>query len=52
MFSVLNFDGGNAYEQIIEATENFSEKYCIGAGGYVSVYVAKLSNGKNFAVRR
>uniref|UniRef100_A0A0D9Y762 non-specific serine/threonine protein kinase n=1 Tax=Oryza glumipatula TaxID=40148 RepID=A0A0D9Y762_9ORYZ len=52
MFSVLNFDGGNAYEQIIEATENFSEKYCIGAGGYVSVYVAKLSNGKNFAVKK
>ncbi|KRH40118.1 hypothetical protein GLYMA_09G239700v4 [Glycine max] len=36
MFSIWNYD------DIIEATENFDIIYCIGAGGYGSVYKAQL----------
>ncbi|XP_078153187.1 uncharacterized protein LOC144548401 [Carex rostrata] len=42
IFSVWNFDGRDAYEEIIRATENFDEKYCIGSGGYARVYKAIL----------
>uniref|UniRef100_J3KZ08 non-specific serine/threonine protein kinase n=1 Tax=Oryza brachyantha TaxID=4533 RepID=J3KZ08_ORYBR len=52
VFSIWNYDGGNAYERIIEVTENFSEKYCIGAGGHGSVYVAKFSASEIFAVKK
>jgi tRNA A-37 threonylcarbamoyl transferase component Bud32 len=42
IFSVWNFDGRDAYEEIIRATENFDEKYCIGSGGHARVYKAIL----------
>jgi len=42
IFSVWNFDGGVVYEDIIGATENFNEKYCIGIGGNATVYKALL----------
>ncbi|KAK8935466.1 putative LRR receptor-like serine/threonine-protein kinase [Platanthera zijinensis] len=29
-FSIWNFDGKTVYEDIIQRTENFDEKYCIG----------------------
>jgi len=41
LFSIWNYDGHIAYEDIIEATEDFDIKYCIGVGGYGSVYKAK-----------
>ncbi|XP_078165867.1 uncharacterized protein LOC144560511 isoform X2 [Carex rostrata] len=42
-FSVWNFDGRDAYKEIIRATENFDEKYCIGSGGHSRVYRAILA---------
>ncbi|XP_042518503.1 MDIS1-interacting receptor like kinase 2-like [Macadamia integrifolia] len=36
----------------MEATEEFDIKYCIGTGGYGSVYVAKLPTGKVVAVKK
>ncbi|CAH1435458.1 unnamed protein product [Lactuca virosa] len=33
-------------------TEDFNLKYCIGTGGYGSVYEAKLPNGKTFALKK
>ncbi|KAI7744866.1 hypothetical protein M8C21_017463, partial [Ambrosia artemisiifolia] len=50
--SVLNYDGNIAYEDFIAATEDFDLKYCIGTGGYGSVYEAKLPNGKTFALKK
>nr|XP_029123021.1 MDIS1-interacting receptor like kinase 2-like [Elaeis guineensis] len=61
LFSILNFDGeavfeqfdGKAiYEEIIDATENFDEKYCIGTGGYGSVYKARLRTGQVVAAKK
>jgi hypothetical protein len=52
LFSIWNYDGHIAYEDIIEATEDFDIKYCIGAGGYGSVYKAKLPGGKVIALKK
>ncbi|KAJ0768825.1 putative protein kinase RLK-Pelle-LRR-XI-1 family [Helianthus annuus] len=50
--SILNYDGTIAYEDFITATQDFDLKYCIGTGGYGSVYEAKLSDGKTFALKK
>ncbi|KAI3872987.1 hypothetical protein MKW92_025136 [Papaver armeniacum] len=52
IFSVQDYDGKLVFEEIIEATENFDTKYCIGTGGYGSVYKAELSTGQVFAVKK
>ncbi|GKU97120.1 hypothetical protein SLEP1_g10300 [Rubroshorea leprosula] len=52
IFSIWNFDGRIAYEDIIEATEDFDIKYCIGTGGYGSVYRAQLPSGKVVALKK
>ena len=52
IFSIWDYDGKIAYEDIIEATEDFDIKYCIGIGGYDSVYKAKLTNGKQVALKK
>ncbi|GKV08694.1 hypothetical protein SLEP1_g20292 [Rubroshorea leprosula] len=52
IFSLWNFDGRVAYEDIIAATEDFDIKYCIGTGGYGSVYQAQLPNGKVVALKK
>ncbi|KAF6153382.1 hypothetical protein GIB67_003572 [Kingdonia uniflora] len=52
LFCVWNYDGNIVYEDIIEATENFSPEYCIGTGGYGSVYKAELSTGQVVAVKK
>ncbi|XP_050277842.1 MDIS1-interacting receptor like kinase 2-like [Quercus robur] len=52
MFVVWSYDGKMVYENIIEATENFDEKHCIGVGGYGIVYKAKLPTGEVFAVKK
>ncbi|KAL4585798.1 hypothetical protein LXL04_010424 [Taraxacum kok-saghyz] len=52
VYSILNYDGRIAYEDFINATEDFDLKYCIGRGGYGSVYEAKLPNGKTFALKK
>ncbi|XP_048128994.1 probable leucine-rich repeat receptor-like protein kinase At1g35710 [Rhodamnia argentea] len=50
--SIWNYDGRIAYEDIINATEDFDIKYCIGIGGYGSVYRAQLPNGKIVALKK
>ncbi|KAK3227513.1 hypothetical protein Dsin_007375 [Dipteronia sinensis] len=52
MFSIWNYDGKIAYEDIIEATEDFDIRYCIGTGGYGSVYKAQLPSGKVVALKK
>ncbi|KAK1383685.1 putative leucine-rich repeat receptor-like protein kinase [Heracleum sosnowskyi] len=52
VFSVWNFDGNLAYKDIIKATNDFDYRYCIGTGGYGSVYEARLPNGKVVAVKK
>ncbi|KAG2549917.1 hypothetical protein PVAP13_9KG228400 [Panicum virgatum] len=52
VLSVWNFDGKLAFEDIIRATENFSESYIIGSGGYGRVYKAQLQGGRLVAVKR
>ncbi|KAJ0041821.1 hypothetical protein Pint_19311 [Pistacia integerrima] len=52
VFSIWNYDGKIAFEDMVEATEDFDIKYCIGTGGYGSVYRAQLSNGKVVALKK
>ncbi|XP_043696307.1 MDIS1-interacting receptor like kinase 2-like [Telopea speciosissima] len=52
IFSIWNYDGTIAYSDIIEVTGDFDIKYCIGTGGYGSVYIAKLPKGKVVAVKK
>lgn len=40
------------FEDIIEATEDFDIKYCIGTGGYGSVYKAQLTSSKVIALKK
>ncbi|KAL4272467.1 hypothetical protein GQ457_13G025320 [Hibiscus cannabinus] len=50
--SIWNYDGKIAYEDIIAATEDFDFRYCIGIGGYGSVYRAQLPCGKVVALKK
>uniref|UniRef100_K4AJ20 non-specific serine/threonine protein kinase n=1 Tax=Setaria italica TaxID=4555 RepID=K4AJ20_SETIT len=52
MFSVWNFDGKLAFDDIIRATENFNDKYVIGMGGCGKVYKALLQDGQLVAVKK
>jgi serine/threonine protein kinase len=52
LFSIWNYDGYIAYKDIIEATKDFDIKYCLGTGGYGSVYKAELPNGKVAALKK
>ncbi|KAK7856492.1 mdis1-interacting receptor like kinase 2, partial [Quercus suber] len=52
LFSIWNYDGNIAFEDIIEATEDFDIRYCIGTGGYGSVYKAQLPSGKVVALKK
>ncbi|KAG7964620.1 hypothetical protein I3843_09G179700 [Carya illinoinensis] len=52
IFSIWNYDRHIAYEDIIEATEDFDIKYYIGTGGYGSVYKAKLPSGNVVALKK
>jgi len=52
LFSVWNYDGKIAFEDIIEATEDFDLKYCIGTGGYGSVYRAQFPSGNVVALKK
>uniref|UniRef100_A0A7N2R137 non-specific serine/threonine protein kinase n=1 Tax=Quercus lobata TaxID=97700 RepID=A0A7N2R137_QUELO len=45
MFTIWSYDGKMVYENIIDATEEFDPKYCIGVGGYGSVYKVELPTG-------
>ncbi|KAG7032447.1 MDIS1-interacting receptor like kinase 2, partial [Cucurbita argyrosperma subsp. argyrosperma] len=52
VFSIWNYDGKIAYQDIIDATEDFDIKYCIGTGGFGSVYRATLPIGKVVALKK
>ncbi|KAH6781486.1 hypothetical protein C2S51_006779 [Perilla frutescens var. frutescens] len=52
VFKIWNYDGKLAYEDIIVATADFDLRYCIGTGGYGSVYRAKLPCGRTVAVKK
>ncbi|KAI4353872.1 hypothetical protein L6164_002794 [Bauhinia variegata] len=52
LFSIWNYDGKIAFEDIFQATEDFDVKYCIGTGGYCSVYRAKLCMGRIVALKK
>ncbi|CAL5079252.1 unnamed protein product [Urochloa decumbens] len=52
VLSVWNFDGKLAFEDITRATENFSDKFIIGSGGYGTVYKAQLQVDRLVAVKK
>ncbi|MED6111402.1 hypothetical protein PIB30_051978 [Stylosanthes scabra] len=52
MFCIWNYDGRIAFQDIIEATNNFDFQYCIGTGAYGSVYRAQLPSGKVVALKK
>ncbi|CAL5413803.1 unnamed protein product [Camellia sinensis] len=52
LFSIWNFDGRIVYEDIINATEDFNDEYCIGVGGSARVFKAKLLSGQVVAVKK
>uniref|UniRef100_A0A8R7VAJ7 non-specific serine/threonine protein kinase n=1 Tax=Triticum urartu TaxID=4572 RepID=A0A8R7VAJ7_TRIUA len=52
LFSVWNFNGRLAFDDIVRATENFDDKYIIGTGGYGKVYKAQLQDGQLVAVKK
>ncbi|KAL3733268.1 hypothetical protein ACJRO7_022745 [Eucalyptus globulus] len=52
VFSLSKYDGKILYEDIIEATGEFDEIYCIGRGGCGSVFKAKLRSGDIVAVKK
>ncbi|KAM7508044.1 hypothetical protein LguiA_018497 [Lonicera macranthoides] len=52
LFSIWNYDGTIAYEDIVRSTNDFDIEHCIGTGSYGSVYRAQLSSGKVVAVKK
>ncbi|CAL0329716.1 unnamed protein product [Lupinus luteus] len=52
LFSIWNYDGHIAYEDIIKETEGFDMKYCVGTGAYGCVYKVPLPNGKVVALKK
>ncbi|MBA0756241.1 hypothetical protein Gogos_021971, partial [Gossypium gossypioides] len=52
IFTILGFNGRILHDGIIEATEDFSSIYCIGSGGYGTVYKAALPIGQVVAVKK
>ncbi|KAJ7972607.1 putative Receptor protein kinase [Quillaja saponaria] len=50
-FLIWNHRKRIQFEDLITATDNFSDKYCIGKGGQGSVYKAILPTGDVFAVK-
>ncbi|XP_027163255.1 MDIS1-interacting receptor like kinase 2-like [Coffea eugenioides] len=52
LFAICAFDGKELYKEILKSTEEFSEIFSIGKGGYGSVYRAQLPSGDVVAVKR
>ncbi|XP_057456978.1 MDIS1-interacting receptor like kinase 2-like [Lotus japonicus] len=51
-FSIWYFNGRVVYGDIMEATKNFDDKYCIGEGSLGKVYKAVMQGGQVFAVKK
>ncbi|CAI9276121.1 unnamed protein product [Lactuca saligna] len=51
-FSITSFDGNVVYDEIIKATNDFDEAYCIGTGGCGIVYKAELQPNNVLAVKK
>nr|XP_027090152.1 MDIS1-interacting receptor like kinase 2-like [Coffea arabica] len=51
-YSVAIFDGREMFKQILKATEDFNATFCIGEGGYGSVYKANLPSADVVAVKK
>ncbi|XP_077251995.1 MDIS1-interacting receptor like kinase 2-like [Tasmannia lanceolata] len=49
---IWNWDGCISHEDIIDATEDFDDKYCIGEGGYRRVHRATLPIGQVVAIKK
>ncbi|KAL9382273.1 hypothetical protein Peur_025308 [Populus x canadensis] len=52
IFTILGHDGKKLYENIVEATEEFNSNYCIGEGGYGTVYKAVMPTEQVVAVKK
>ncbi|KAJ8759813.1 hypothetical protein K2173_009914 [Erythroxylum novogranatense] len=52
LFTIWSYDGKMVYGSIVDATERFDSKFCIGEGGYGSVYRAELPTGQVVAVKK
>ncbi|KAI9200884.1 hypothetical protein LWI28_014519 [Acer negundo] len=52
LLSISDFDGNILYSDIVQATDNFDDAYCIGKGGYGSVYKTKLPSASIVAVKK
>ncbi|XP_048439617.1 MDIS1-interacting receptor like kinase 2-like [Pyrus x bretschneideri] len=52
LHTISIFDGKLFYEEIIKATEDFDDAYCIGRGGFGNVYKAKLPSDDLVAVKK
>uniref|UniRef100_A0A7N2MJ51 non-specific serine/threonine protein kinase n=1 Tax=Quercus lobata TaxID=97700 RepID=A0A7N2MJ51_QUELO len=50
--TIPTFDGRIMYQEIIDATQGFDAKFCIGEGGYGTIYKAKLISGDAYAVKK
>ncbi|KAH9783406.1 MDIS1-interacting receptor like kinase 2 [Citrus sinensis] len=50
--STLTLEGKITYDQIIRATNDFDEEYCIGKGAQGSLYKAKLQSEDLIAVKK
>ncbi|KAF5934492.1 hypothetical protein HYC85_030663 [Camellia sinensis] len=52
LLSIAIFDGKAMYNDILQATNDFDATYCIGKGGYGTVYKAKLPSTNIVAVKK
>ncbi|CAL5386374.1 unnamed protein product [Camellia sinensis] len=52
LFAIWSYDGKMVYENIIEVTEDFNARHCVGVGGYGTVYKAKLPSNQVVAVKK
>ncbi|GMP46266.1 hypothetical protein CsSME_00014488 [Camellia sinensis var. sinensis] len=52
LLSISIFDGRAMYNDIVKATNDFDATYCIGKGGYGTVYKAKLPSANIVAVKK
>ncbi|GJZ09211.1 MDIS1-interacting receptor like kinase 2-like protein [Tanacetum coccineum] len=51
-FSIYSFDGRAMHDEIVKATNEFDDAYCIGTGGHGVVYKAKLQLNNIVAVKK